>query len=135
MAILSREAEIQTELLNVYEMLISTKDIVYSELISLRKNFSKVCDTNICSGYRHEKEWLHITSSHQEKFLEYDTYCLVVDIVNDFKDLNGQFPDYLDMYETLSQVMLRLANQEQYELAAVLKPWVDRIKTVLIENN
>lgn len=52
-------------------------------------------------------------------------------IVNDFKDLNGKFPEYSEMHLTLEQIMLKLANQEKYELAAIIKLWVDRINKAI----
>jgi hypothetical protein len=54
-----------------------------------------------------------------------------VEIINDFQDLYGHFPEYGEMYSTLHQIMLRFAAVEEYELASIMKRWVDRINAII----
>lgn len=51
------------------------------------------------------------------------------------KDIHGQFPEYMEMHRTLSQIMIRLAQDEKYELAAIAKLWVDKIESTIQEHS
>ncbi|MBE8723204.1 hypothetical protein [Sphingobacterium pedocola] len=135
MAIISTEAEIQERLSAVYEELINAKDLIRHELIESRLNYDKACDKHIQTGFRCEYEWIDAEISHQENFIKYDIYCHLLEIVNDFRDLYGQFPEYHQMYVTLNLIMLQLAREEKYELAAILKNWVDRINCIIKERS
>ena len=75
---------------------------------------------------------MYITNKiYHTKFIEYDTHCHIIDIVNDFKDVYGYFPEYGEMYDTLYRTMLQFANEENYECAAFVKIWVDQIEKII----
>lgn len=131
MPIISKEEEIQEELNVVYTLLLDKKEIVRTELQRIRKNFDDACDNYINSGFPSENTWEDVNNSHHTKFIEYEIYCQLVEIINDFKDLHGQFPDYIEMGHTLEQIMLKLAKHEKYELAAIMKLWVDKINNII----
>lgn len=133
MTLIFKDAEIQEELSNMYDLLVSKTDIIRQELACYRENFCDACDKFIADGFTSDQDWISANNNHHQKFIEYDTHCHLVDIVNDFKDLYGQFPEYLDMYATLENLMIHLANEEKYEAAAIIKLWVDKIKTAIVE--
>lgn len=135
MAIISKEAEVQEELNSVYELLLNKRSAIQTELKSIRKKFEKQCDLFILNGFKDEKSPIITNKIYHNKFIEFDTHCHIIDIINDFKDVYGYFPEYGEMFSTLYQTMLQFANEENYECAAVVKIWVDRIHNIIHTNN
>ena len=133
MAIISRKWEIQEELSEMYDSLISEKDKVKKELVISRFIYKTICEKHINDDYNHEQEWLQADRTHYDKYLEYDMYCHIVEIIHDFRDLYGHFPEYDEMYATLHQIMIRFAEKEEYELAAIMKRWVDQIEMIIYQ--
>ena len=135
MAIISKAAEVQEELITIYEHLIEKRSVILNELKSIRNRFEKQCDVFILNGYEEEKSPIITNKIYHIKFIEYDTHCHIIDIVNDFKDVYGYFPEYGEMYNTLYETMIQFANEENYECAAFVKIWVDQIKHIILETN
>ncbi len=135
MALISKEAELQERLSAIFENLLIKKDSVKEELAHTRKDFNTACDLHIKSGFQSEQDWINANICHQHKFVEYEIYCHMIEILNDFKDIYGQFPEYLQMHQTLSQIMIQLAQEEKYELAAIAKLWVDKIESTIQEHS
>lgn len=134
MPIISKEEEIQDELASVYDLMLDKKEIIKTELVICRKSFDIACNNHIDSGFLTEKDWVAANNSHYLKFIEYEVYCHIIEIINDFKDLHGKFPEYTEMYLTLEHIMLDFAYTEKYELAAIIKHWLDKInKAILIK--
>lgn len=127
MPIISKEDEVQINLASVYHILLEEKDRIKTELTAFRMDFNNACNSHINNGFCYDDDWLVSKNNHHKKFIEYDIYCQITEIVNDYKDLHGKFPDYEEMYYTLHQIMIQFAGNEKYELAAILKPWVDNI--------
>lgn len=135
MAIISKDAEVQEELITIYELLIHKRSSIQDELKSIRKRFEKQCDLFILNGYNDEKSPIITNKIYHKKFIEYDTHCHIIDIINDFKDVYGYFPEYDEMFYTLNQTMLQFAENEHYECAAIVKIWVDQIKQIIRINS
>lgn len=135
MAIISKEAEVQEELISVYEHLLHKRSTIQDELKSIRKRFEKQCDMFLLNGCNDEKSPIITNKIYYTKFIEYDTHCHIIDIVNDFKDVYGYFPEYYEMYYTLHQTMLQFADNEDYECAAFVKIWVDQIQQIIRLNS
>ncbi|MCA5005443.1 hypothetical protein [Sphingobacterium bovistauri] len=131
MAIISKDAEVQEELITIYELLLRKRSTIQNELKSIRKQFEKQCDLFILNGYNDEKSPIITNKIYHKKFIEYDTHCHIIDIINDFKDVYGYFPEYCEMYYTLHQTMLQFADNEDYECAAFVKSWVDQISQII----
>lgn len=134
MALIPKETELQEGLMAIFDTLLLKKGYVKSELVHMREEFNIACDEHIQNGFKSDQGWMKANICHQHKFMEYEMYCHLIDIVNDFKDIYGQFPDYLEMYQTLNQLMIQLAEEEKYELAAIIKLWVDKIEDIIQEH-
>ena len=134
MAIISKEAEVQEELITIYELLLHKRSTIHDELKSIRKRFENQCDTFLFNGYNDEKSPIITNKIYHRKFIEYDTHCHIIDIINDFKDVYGYFPEYYEMFKTLQQTMLQFADNEDYECAAFVKKWVDQIQPIIKQN-
>jgi len=135
MPIISKELQIQEELARIYELLINRQKLIKEELNTSRLNFNSICDRHMQDGFLCDYDVHHANNSHQVKFVEYDIYCHIIEIINDYMDIHGQFPEYREMFDTLEHIMLQLAGEEKYELAGILKVWVDRIKNAIRESN
>ena len=133
MAIISKNAEVQEELASVYEHLLTKRAGIKKELKIIRNEFSSQCDIYILNGYNDNTSPIITNKHYLEKFLEYDTHCHIIDILNDFKDVYGYFPEYEEMYKTLYDTMIRFADEENYECAAFVKYWVDQIQRIINE--
>lgn len=134
MPIISQEEAIQEELNAIYELIINKKELVKAELTFLRSNFDRECSQTTIYDISNGTNWLSSNEQIPLKLNEYEFYLHITEIMNDFKDENERFPEYYEMFTTLDQMMLQLAKKEQYEQAAILKPWVDKIKMVILKN-
>ena len=135
MALIPKETELQEGLMAIFDTLLLEKGYVKSELVHMREKFNIACDEHIQNGFKSDQGWINANICHQNKFMEYEMYCHLIDIINDFKDIYGQFPDYLEMYQTLNQLMIQLAEEEKYELAAIIKLWADKIEDAIQEHS
>lgn len=134
MALISKETELQEELTTVYDLLQIRKEGVKKELVRSRKEFNIACDLHINNCFTYEETWLDANINHHTKFIEYEMYCHLSDILDDFRDIYGHFPEYVEMHQTLKQIMITLAEVEKYELAAITKLWVDKINIIIQEH-
>lgn len=131
MALISKETELQEELTAIFEDLLIKKEHVKKELVHIRRDFNTACDLHIQSGFNADNDWIYANNCHQHKFIEYEMYCHIIDILSDFQDIYGYFPEYIQMHSTLNQIMIQLADEEKYELAAIAKLWVDKIESTI----
>lgn len=131
MAIISKQAELQEELTFVYEELLDKQLIIEKELKLLRKSFNNSDETITINLNTKNNFSFYTNKTFEDKLLEYDITCHIIDIINDFKDIYGYFPEYKQMYNTLYETMLQLADKENYECAFFLKLWVDRIHHII----
>src|SRR5690606_41940968 len=68
----SRNWEIQEELSEMYNSLVSEKNKVKNELVISRFIYKTICEKHINNNYNHEQEWLQADRRHHGKYLEYD---------------------------------------------------------------
>lgn len=130
MTIISKETEIQGKLSSIFDELISKKESIRKELIETRLTYKRVCDKHILSGFTSEYEWLEATNNHQNKFVEYDIHCYLIEILSDYRNIEGDFPEYPDMTNTLESVMFKFANEERYEVSAIIQIWLNKLLVV-----
>ncbi|MBL1410016.1 hypothetical protein [Sphingobacterium faecale] len=135
MALIPKETELQEKLTMIFEDLLLKKENIKKDLVRTRTDFNSACDTHIKSGFKLEQDWLDANLCHRLKFIEYEMYCHIAEVLNDFKDIYGQFPEYIEMHQTLNHIMIQLAQEEKYELAAITKLWVDKIESTIQEYN
>ncbi len=131
MPIISKEHQIQEQLARIYESLVISQDSIKNELNENKVALYSFCGQPIQENFKCDKIPSYTKNLHQIKFIKYDVYSHIIDIINDYMDINGQFPEYNDMYSTLENIMLQLADEEKYELAGILKKWVDEIKNAI----
>lgn len=131
MALIPKETALQEGLTEIFDRLLHKKEGVKKELVHRRNEFNTACDRHINNGFKSEQTWIYANICHQHKFIEYEIYCHLVEILDDFKDIYGQFPEYLEMYQTLKKIMIQFAYEEKYEIAAIVKLWVDKIEDTI----
>lgn len=127
MTLISKEIEIQDKISTVFEALINQKERIRRQLRKTRHSYDAICDKHIHSGFKTEAEWLEASNKHYIKYQEYDTYCCLTEIITDYRSVEGIFPEYLDMLQNLENIMLKYAAEERYEVAAILKNWLDKL--------
>jgi len=130
MPIISKEEEINEKIISIYELLLKKRELLQTELAFLRSIFDQACNTHIANGFM-EEEWIKVKHMYHIKYHEYEIHCHILEIITDFKDLYGRFPEYTQLYLTLNHTMIQLANNEKYETASLFKLWVDKIKIAI----
>lgn len=128
MPIVSKETEIQQRLNNVYDALQSTREKLREELLLFRSRYENACLDHIKSGFRKEKSWIKESNNHHQKYLEYDIHIYLIDIISDYRDLHGHFPEHTLMLDNIEQLMFAFAEEEKYEEAAVLNRWLKQFE-------
>jgi len=118
----------------MYELLICTRDTIKKEVLVSRKAFERACDIHIRNGFSSNQDFETAHQQHYLKFIEYDIYCHLVEIFSDYKDIYGQFTAYQEMTSTLKEWMFRCAEDENYEHAAVIKLWLDKLTGIIRHN-
>ena len=131
MPIISKEHQIQEQLAKIYEDIVYRHASIKTDLKDNKITINTFCHKGLQNNFISDKNTFR---ANQIQFIEYDIYSHIIEIINDYMDINGQFPEYRDMYNTLESIMLQLANEEKYELAGILKRWVDEIKNAIHMN-
>lgn len=126
MTIVSKETEIQDRISTVYDNLITEKESIYEAFLHTREHHL-TAHNEILAGFFPDGEWEDNQNVDQQNFVEYDIYCYLVDIISDYRDIEGGFPEYLDMIANLEQVMLKFARRENYEVSAIIKRWLQKL--------
>lgn len=119
-----KEYTIQDHLNTIYDQLIYENDKLKKELYITRVYYNNICNSHITSGFQQETKWMKATQKHQHKFLEYDTYCFLIDLISNYRNIDGTFSAYQDMLLAIEENMLIFAREEQYEVSAILKEWL-----------
>lgn len=121
-----KEYTIQDHLNTIYDQLISKNDRLKKELYKSRVYYNNICNSHIESGFQQEAEWMDATRKHQRKFLEYDTYCFLIDMISNYRNIDGTFLAYQEMLLAVEENMLAFAREEKYEVSAILKEWLTK---------
>lgn len=122
-----KEYTIQDRLNTLYDQLVIENDKIREELHISRKNYNQICNEHIYSGFRLELEWMEATKKHQFKFLEYDAHCFLIDVISDYRDVEGKFGLYKEMAASLERSMHMFAKEEKYEISAIIKRWLVKL--------
>jgi len=127
MTIISREVEIQDKLSTIFDELVGQKELIRHQLVQSRQSYKQICDKHIFSGFSSELEWMDASAHHEQKFREYDVHCYLIDVLSDYRDIEGCFPEYIDMLANVENIMIKFANEEQYEISAIIKLWLSKL--------
>ena len=84
MPIISKEDEVQENLASLYQTFLDKKEKIKTELTVYRNDFDKACNTHITNGFCDEDDWLISKNNHHKKFVEYEIYCQVTEVINDY---------------------------------------------------
>lgn len=129
MTIISKEVAIQDKLSTIFDEMINQKENIRRELVHTRNRYKSICELHITSGFNTEYDWVVATDKHEEKYLQYDAYCYLIELLTDYRDIEGYFPEYEDMLYNLEQLMFKFARTEQYEVSAIIKCWLSKFLT------
>ncbi len=58
--------------------------------------------------------------------LRHDSMLLIRDTVSAFRDFDGYFLDLKQLLQSIELLMLNHADEEEYEIAAIIKKWYEK---------
>jgi len=126
MAIISKNMETQEKIISTFEELQKTIYDLKHQIVELELLFNQACNRHIDSNF--QKEWLldRISSRHDMITLRHDAMLLIRDTVSAFRDFDGYFLDLKQLLQSIELLMLNHADEEEYEIAAIIKKWHEK---------
>lgn len=126
MAIISKNMETQEKIISTFEELQDAIRSLKNQVVEFELLFNQACDRHIASDF--QKEWLldRIASRHDIISLRHDSLLLVRETVAAFRDFDGFFLDLGQLLQSLEGLMLQHAEEEEYEVAAIIKHWHEK---------
>ncbi|WP_293903566.1 MULTISPECIES: hypothetical protein [unclassified Sphingobacterium] len=126
MAIISKNMETQEKIISTFEELQTTIYDLKNQIVEFELLFNQACNRHIDSNF--QKEWLldRISSRHDMITLRHDAMLLIRETVSAFRDFDGYFLDVKQLLQSIELLMLNHAEEEEYEIAAIIKKWHDK---------
>ncbi|KKO93092.1 hypothetical protein [Sphingobacterium multivorum] len=126
MAIISKNMETQEKIISTFEELQKTIYDLKHQIVEFELLFNQACNRHIDSNF--QKEWLldRISSRHDMITLRHDAMLLIRDTVSAFRDFDGYFLDLKQLLQSVELLMLNHADEEEYEIAAIIKKWHEK---------
>ena len=134
MPLISKQREVQIHLSTMYDHLQTRVEKMKKELKTHRTEYEDACHMHIKSGFQLEKLWLKADQNYQNKFREFETHCFLLEILSDYRDVEGNFIHLDEFILTLDSLLQQFVKQEAYETCSVIKKWQDHIKNNLYAN-
>ncbi len=126
MAIISKNMETQEKIISTFEELQTTIYDLKNQIVEFELLFNQACNRHIDSNF--QKEWLldRISSRHDMITLRHDAMLLIRETVSAFRDFDGYFLDVKQLLQSIELLMFNHAEEEEYEIAAIIKKWHDK---------
>lgn len=126
MAIVSKNMETQEKMISTFEELQQAIYDLKHQLVESELLFNQACNRHIDSNF--QKEWLldRIYSRYDRISLRHDVMLLVYDTISAFRDFDGYFLDVKQLIQSVESLMLSHADEEEYEIAAIIKKWYEK---------
>jgi len=126
MAIISKNMETQEKIISTFEELQKAIYDLKHQIVEFELLFNQACNRHIDSNF--QKEWLldRISSRHDMITLRHDAMLLIRDTVSAFRDFDGYFLDLKQLLQSIELLMLNHADEEEYEIAAIIKKWHEK---------
>lgn len=126
MAIISKNMETQEKIISTFEELQKAIYDLKHQIVEFELLFNQACNRHIESNF--QKEWLldRISSRHDMITLRHDAMLLIRDTVSAFRDFDGYFLDLKQLLQSIELLMLNHADEEEYEIAAIIKKWYEK---------
>ncbi|WP_294347793.1 hypothetical protein [Sphingobacterium sp.] len=126
MAIVSKNMETQEKIISTFEELQQAIYDLKHQLVESELLFNQACNRHIDSNF--QKEWLldRISSRYDRITLRHDVMLLVRDTISAFRDFDGYFLDVKQLIQSIESLMLSHADEEEYEIAAIIKKWHEK---------
>ncbi|WP_312136728.1 hypothetical protein [Sphingobacterium sp.] len=123
MPLISQHKEVQLHLSHMYDSLQDSVEKMKEELQTRRNQYEQACHKHIESGFQFENLWLNADRNYQRKFREFETHCVLLDILSDYRDEEGNFIHISEITLTLESLLHSFEQQEAYEVCAIIKKW------------
>ncbi|WP_333866314.1 hypothetical protein [Sphingobacterium sp.] len=118
--------ETQEKIISTFEELQTTIYDLKNQIVEFELLFNQACNRHIDSNF--QKEWLldRISSRHDMITLRHDAMLLIRETVSAFRDFDGYFLDVKQLLQSIELLMFNHAEEEEYEIAAIIKKWHDK---------
>lgn len=126
MPIISKHMEMQEKIISTFEALEHTLSPLKVQLAESALLKEKAFDRYIASNFQKEYLLERVNSRHDTFELHYHTLLLVYDTILAFQDFDGMFIDPKQLLFSLEILMLKHADDEKYEMAAIIKEWHEK---------
>ncbi len=127
MPLISRQKQVQIHLSTMYDSLLNSVEKMKKDLECHRYQYEEACNLHIDSGFKHEKLWLSADEKYQQKFVEFETHCFLLDLLSEYRNEEGNFIHLEEISLTLESLIHQYEDQEAYEICAIIKKWLDHI--------
>lgn len=131
MAIVSKNMETQEKMISTFEELQKAIYDLKYQLVESELLFNQACNRHIDSNF--QKEWLldRISSRYDRITLRHDVMLQVRDTISAFLDFDGHFLDVKQLLQSIESLMLTHADEEEYEMAAIIKKWHEKFSQAI----
>jgi hypothetical protein len=118
--------ETQEKIISTFEELQHAIYLLKIQVAQLDQLMNQACERHIASDF--QKEWLldRISSRHDLITLRYESLQLIWEAVAAFRDFDGFFLDHEQLLQSLEALMLNYAEEEEYEIASIIKKWYEK---------
>ena len=126
MAIISKNMETQEKIISTFEELQKAIYDLKNQIVEFELLFNQACNRHIDSNF--QKEWLldRISCRQDMITLRHDAMLLIRETVSAFRDFDGYFLDPKQLLQSIELLMLNHADEEEYEIAAIIKKWYEK---------
>jgi len=127
MSIVSKDFEIQENLTVLIEDLQNSIHDLRDRIADYGQLYNKARHQTNESSPKKEEIADKIGEKHHSLYHKMKSLNYLLEIINDYQDGNGLFHDHKDLIDQVQAIMLTQAEKENYEEAATIKKWYDRL--------
>lgn len=131
MSLVSKDSEIQENITVLVEDLQNTIHDLKNRIADYGHLYNEARVRNIASDVYNEEMADQIGEKHHSIYHKMKSLHYLLEIINDYEDGNGMYHDHHDMIDQIQQIMLSYAEKENYEAAATIKKWYDRLHAAI----
>jgi hypothetical protein len=131
MSIVSKDFEIQENIIVLVEDLQNSIHDLKNRIADYGQLYNEARIRNDASETLNEEIADQIGEKHHSLYHKMKSLHNLLEIINDYQDGYGQYHDHDDMIDQVKQIMLTYAEKENYEEAATIKKWHDRLHAAI----
>lgn len=119
--------EIQKEIIYAFEELRKLTEKLGSKTRQLGWKQRNALVSHVYSGYQKHEQLSPARKEWEEVSREYNIHSRLFNLMCEYRDLYGYFPEYVEMYVQIKGILNLAVEQEEYEVAEFLKKWKQKL--------